>query len=86
MSRVIFDTHAFVKKLMAVGFTEEQAEVFAEERGRLIEERLAAKRDLNEIEPHLKEFEERLTCRLTLRLGSLLVVAISIVATLVEIL
>ncbi|MBD3756021.1 MAG: DUF1640 domain-containing protein, partial [Gammaproteobacteria bacterium] len=30
MSAVIYDTHGFVKKLKAVGFTEEQAEVIAE--------------------------------------------------------
>lgn len=79
MSEVIFDAHAFVKRLTAVGFTEEQAEVFANEQVRLIEDRLATKRDL-------KELEEQLTYRLTLRLGSMLVVAISIVATLVKIL
>jgi CRISPR/Cas system-associated endonuclease Cas1 len=79
MSEITFDTHAFVKKLKAVGFTEEQAEVFAEEQVKLIEDRLATKRDL-------KELEERLTYRLTLRLGSMLVVAVSIVATLVKIL
>ena len=30
MSVIAFDTHAFVKRLRAVGFTEEQAETFAE--------------------------------------------------------
>ena len=30
MSIAIFDTHAYIKKLKAVGFTEEQAEVQAE--------------------------------------------------------
>ena len=79
MSEITFDTHAFVKKLKSVGFTEEQAEVFAEEQVKLIEDRLATKRDL-------KELEERLTYRLTLRLGSMVVVAISIVATMVKIL
>ena len=49
MSRVVFDTHAFVKRLMAVGFTEEQAEVFVAARVGLIEDRLAAKRDFKEL-------------------------------------
>jgi hypothetical protein len=29
MSGVVFDTHAYIKKLKAVGFSEEQAEVQA---------------------------------------------------------
>ena len=79
MSEITFDTHAFVKKLVSVGFTEEQAEVFASEQVKLIEERLATKRDL-------KELEERLTYRLTLRLGSMMVIAVTLVAALVKIL
>ncbi|MBZ0091730.1 MAG: CCDC90 family protein [Sulfuricellaceae bacterium] len=38
MSIITFDTHAFVKKLKAVGFTEEQADVFANEQATLIED------------------------------------------------
>jgi hypothetical protein len=34
-----FDTRAFVKRLISVGFTEEQAEVLAEEQSHLIQER-----------------------------------------------
>ena len=45
----------------------------------LIEEQLATKRDL-------KELEERLTYRLTLRLGSMMVAAVGIVAALVKLL
>ncbi|WP_040335221.1 DUF1640 domain-containing protein [Candidatus Magnetobacterium casense] len=51
---LIFDTHAYVKKLKAVGFTEEQAEVQAEAMSDLIEEGLATKRDLKELEVALK--------------------------------
>jgi hypothetical protein len=43
MTTITFDTHSFVKKLKAVGFTEEQAEVFASEQARLIEDKLATK-------------------------------------------
>jgi len=87
MCSVVFvDTHAFVKRLMAVGFTEEQAEVIVEARVGLIENRVTARRDIKALEPHLEEFEERLIDRLTLRLGSMLVVAISIVAALVKVL
>jgi hypothetical protein len=79
MSVLVFDTHAYVKKLKGVGFSEEQAEVQAEVLSALIEEQLATKRDL-------KELEERLTYRLTLRLGSMIVAAIGIVAALVKLL
>ena len=79
MSVLVFDTHAYVKRLTSVGFTEEQAEVQAEVLTGLIEEQLATKRDL-------KELEEHLTYRLTLRLGSMMVAAIGIVAALVKLL
>ena len=46
MSVVLFDTHAFVKRLTAVGMPEAQAEVLADEQARLIDERLATKADI----------------------------------------
>jgi len=79
MSVLVFDTHSYVKKLKAVGFSEEQAEVQVEALSALIEEQLATKRDL-------KELEERLTYRLTLRLGSMMVAAVGIIAALVKLL
>ncbi|MEO5356109.1 MAG: CCDC90 family protein [Nitrospirae bacterium YQR-1] len=51
---VIFDTHAYVKRLKAVGFTEEQAEVQTEVLSELLEESLATKRDLKELENILR--------------------------------
>ena len=50
---ITFDTHAYVKKLQAVGFTEEQAEVLSSTQAELIEEKLATKGDLNELEARL---------------------------------
>ncbi|MCH8329686.1 MAG: DUF1640 domain-containing protein [Nanoarchaeota archaeon] len=47
---IAFDTHAYVKKLKAVGFTEEQAEVQAEALAELIDERLATKQGLKELD------------------------------------
>ena len=57
------------------GFNEQQAEALVEAQAELIDERLATKQDLRELE-----------YRLIIRLGVMLVVAISIVATLVKIL
>ena len=71
MSSIVFDTHAFVKRLTGVGMPEEQAD----EQAKLIDERLATKADL-----------ERLEQRLIIRLGGMLVVAIGIVAVLVRLL
>ena len=76
MSRaIVFDTLEYAKKLKAVGFTEEQAEVQAEAIADLVDEKLATKRDLKELE-----------MRLTIKLGTMLVVAIGIFATLVKLL
>jgi hypothetical protein len=44
-----FDTHAFVKKLIAVGVAEPQAEVQAQAIADLVNEQLATKRDLEEL-------------------------------------
>jgi hypothetical protein len=79
MSAIAFDTHDFVKKLKSVGFTEEQAEVFATEHRRIIEDTLVTKYELN---VQLRELEYRLI----IKLGAMIVVAVGAVATLVKIL
>ncbi|MDP8227758.1 MAG: hypothetical protein P9L89_08990, partial [Candidatus Celaenobacter polaris] len=67
----IFDTLAYAKKLKAVGFTDEQAEVQAETFAEIIDEKLATKQDLKELEISLKrdmkELELRLKHDLTFR-------------------
>ena len=75
MDTIVFDTHAFVKKLTDAGMPEPQAEVLARTHAKLIDEKLATKQDLKALE-----------LRLTLRLGSTMVVAVGAVATLVKIL
>ena len=80
MAQVIaFDTLAYAKKLKRVGFTEEQAEVQAEALAEMVNDTLATKRDLQELELRLKH-------DLTVRLGGMLVAGIAIVATLVKLL
>ena len=49
-----YDTHAFIKRLQSVGFTEEQAEVFSEEQTKLMEQRLVTKVDLEDVRQELK--------------------------------
>ena len=112
MATLTFDTHAFVKELTRAGMPEEQAEVLARSQATLIDEKLATKQDLKELETRLvrdmkeleanlkrdmKELEMRLTRDmqemelrlkhdLTMRLGSMMVVAIGVVAALVKLL
>jgi len=50
MTSITFDTLAFAKKMKAAGFTEMQAEAQAEAIREIIEERLATKQDLKELE------------------------------------
>ena len=82
MATLTFDTHAYIKKLKAVGFTEEQAEVQAETLAGLINEQLATKQDIELIRRDMKELE----IRLTIRLGVMMAASIAIVATLVKLL
>mgnify|MGYP002635987442 CR=1 FL=1 len=79
MATLTFDTHAYIKKLKAVGFTEEQAEVQAETLAGLINDHLVTRQyfDLK-----LKELE----MRLILRLGGMMAASIAIVAALVKLL
>jgi hypothetical protein len=72
MSTITFDTHSFVKKLKAVGFSEEQAEVFASEQARLIEDNLATKKDLVELENNLQRDLRELEYRIIIKLGGLM--------------
>ena len=75
MSTIVFDTHAFVKELTEVGMPEAQAEVLARSQANLIDEKLATKEDLKKLELHL-----------TIRLGSMMVVAVVVVAALAKLL
>lgn len=79
MSVITFDTHAYVKKLKAVGVPKEQVEVQEQAIADLATDRLVTKEDL---ERGLKELEYRLI----IRLGSMIVVAIGVSATLVKLL
>ena len=86
MATIAFDTHAFVKELTQAGMPEAQAEVLARSQATLIDEKLATKQDLKELEAHLRHDMKELELRLTIRLGSMMVVAIGVVAALVKLL
>ncbi len=90
MGTITFDTLRHSQRMKAVGFTEEQANEQAKAIAEIIDEKLAAKQDLKELEKLLKqdikELELRLTTNLTIRLGTMMFAAIIIVATLVKLL
>ena len=90
MASIAFDTHSFVKELTAAGMPEAQAEVLASAQAKLIDEKLATKQDLKELEERLRrdmvELELRLKHDLTVRLGSMMVIAVGAVAALVKLL
>ena len=64
MNTLAFDTHLFVKRLTAAGMPEAQAEVLADEQTNLIENNLATKRDLKDLEVALKRDLKELEARL----------------------
>lgn len=79
MTTITFDTHEFIKRLKAVGFSEEQAEVFAEEHRRIIDDSLVTKE-------HLDMRMRELEYKLVIKLGGMMMAAIAVVATLVKLL
>lgn len=90
---IAFDTHLYVKKLKAAGFTEEQAEILASTQAELIDERLATKQDIASIQYDIKALEtslkrdiQELEMRITIRLGVMMAASIAIVAALVKLL
>jgi len=79
MSTITFDTHEFIKRLKSVGFSEEQAEVFAAEHRRIIEDNLVTKEHLD---MRLRELEYRLI----IKLGGMMMASIIVGAALVKLL
>ena len=73
MKTAIFDTLAYAKKLKQAGVPEEQAEIHAEALAEIIDEQLATKKDLKELE-----------YRLIIKLGTMMAVSIAIIAALVK--
>ena len=90
---VAFDTVTYAKKLRDAGFTQEQAEVQAHALADIVEERLATKQDIATLHRDIKELETSLQrdmkdmeYRMTIRLGAMLAVSITIMGALVKLL
>lgn len=98
-STLPFDTHAFVKELVAAGVPEPQAEVHARLLGEIVIERLATKDDLVLLRQATKDDLEllrrelhadfrgdlgALELRLTLPFGAMLAAAVAVTVALVK--
>ena len=70
---ITFDTLAYSKKLTEAGFTQRQAEVQAETLAEIIDQNIATKRDLKELE-----------FRLTIKLGTIMAASIAIIVALIK--
>jgi len=79
MTTIVFGTYQYIKKLKAVGFTEEQAAVQAETIAGLINEQLVTREF---VDSRLAELEYRLI----IKLGAMLAASIAIIAALVRLL
>ena len=86
MTTTSFDTLGYFEKLKNAGFTEEQAKAQANALREVIEERLATKGDLVQMELRLTSEMQKLELRMTLKLGAMLAASVAIVATLVKLL
>jgi hypothetical protein len=57
LSIAAFDTHAFVKRLTSVGMPEPQAEALADEQVRLIDDRVATKEDVANLQAEIAKLQ-----------------------------
>lgn len=92
---IVFDTLAYAKKLKEVGVPEIQAEAHAEAIAELIDNKLATKHDLHKLEINLTKemgaletrFNHKLSDlnhKLTIKLGGMLILAITVLATIIK--
>ena len=95
MSDITFDTLQYARKLKEAGVPDQQAEIQAEALREIIEDKLATKIDLKQLENELrkeienvkkeiKSVEERLSYKLTIRFGSMLVAAVLVLAAIIK--
>jgi hypothetical protein len=68
------------------GFSEDQAEVLAEEQSHLLQERLATKQDVESLRLEIQRDLRELEYRMVIKLGGMIVIAVTAVAALVKLL
>lgn len=72
----MFNVLMYARKLEAVGFSREQAETQMQMLSELVEGNLASKQDLKNLELQIKQDVERLEYRLTIKLGTIVTIAL----------
>jgi len=86
MTTATFDTLGYFEKLKAAGVPENQAKAQADAMREVIDERLATKRDLQELEYRLQSTNNQalkdMELRLTTRFGAMIAAAVAIIAAL----
>ena len=89
MASYTFDTLSYAKELIAAGMPQQQAEVISLRQRSLIENELATKTDIAGIQRDMKRMDvdlrrniKELETRLTLRLGSIVVIALGAITAL----
>ena len=80
MSAIAFDSLMFAKRLKEAGFTSKQAETLAEEQQEIIDNNLATKQDIKNLEYELKELEQRIMIKVGAMLFAQTGLIIAIVA------
>lgn len=101
MEVTMFNTHTFIKQLTEAGMPAEQAEILANEHANLLHYRLATREDVKSVRTDLtKEIEnvrtdltrqiesmaKTLELRMTNRFGTMLVVAVGVLAIIIKLL
>ena len=89
MASYTFDTLSYAKDLIAAGMPQQQAEVISLRQRTLIENELATKTDIAGIQRDMKRMDvdlrrniKELETRLTLRLGSIVVISLGAITAL----
>ncbi|MBF0559029.1 MAG: DUF1640 domain-containing protein [Nitrospirae bacterium] len=83
---MIFDTLQYAKKLREAGVPEKQAEIQAEALSEIIEDKIATRKDLKELETRLRQDIKELEYRLIIKMGAMLVAVVTILGALMKIL
>jgi hypothetical protein len=78
----MIDTLSYARRLKGAGFPEAQAEAQAEALAAVLDEDLATKSDLHDLESRLSLRMSELEQRLTLRFGAMLAFGLGAIATL----
>ena len=86
MASYTFDTLSYAKELIAAGMPQQQAEVISLRQRSLIENELATKTDIKNTEIELKRDIKVMEFTMTLRLGTIVVIALGAMTTLTKLL